>query len=59
MIKRAAKHGVAVEEIGPWWYLRLTMNAKLAGEHGKVAAEKVIKDGRNGRIVLFSSLVEK
>ena len=59
MIKRVAEHGVAVEEIGPRWDLRLTMNAKLAEEHGKVAVEKVIKDGRNGRIVLFTSLVEK
>jgi len=59
VIKRVAAHGVAVEESGPRWDLRLTMNAKLAEEHGKVAMEKVIKDGRNGRIVLFSSLVEK
>ena len=35
------------------------MNAKLSSEHGRVAIEKVVKDGRNGRIVLFSSLVEK
>jgi hypothetical protein len=35
------------------------MNAKLAEEHGKVVMEKVIKDGRNGWIVPFSSLVEK
>ena len=40
-------------------WLRLKMNAKLASEHGRVAIEKVVKDGRNGRIVLFSSLVEK
>jgi len=59
VIKRVAEHGVSVEEVGPRWDLRLTMNAKLAEEHGKVAVEKVIKDGRNGRIVLFSSLVEK
>ena len=38
---------------------KLNMNSKLAEEHGKVAMEKVVKDGRNGRIVLFSSLVEK
>ena len=35
VIKRVTEHGVAVEEIGPRWNLRLTMNAKLAEEKGK------------------------
>ena len=60
VIKAVATHGAGIEETGPRWGLRLSMNAKLAEEHGKVAIlEKVIKDSRNGRIVLFSSLVEK
>ena len=59
VLKSVADHGARVDEVGPRWDLRLNMNAKLAEEHGKSAVEKVIKDGRNGRIVLFSSLVEK
>ena len=35
------------------------MNADLAAEHGWQAFEKVIKDGRAGRIMLLSSLVEE
>ena len=35
------------------------MNKELADEHGMQAMEKVVKDGRAGRIVLLSSLVEK
>ena len=61
VIKSAAERGVRVDEIDPRWNLRLNMNSKLAEEYGngKVAVEKVVKDGRNGRIMLFSSLVEK
>ena len=59
VIKSVADRGARVDEVGPRWNLRLNMNSKLAEEHGKVAMEKVVKDGRNGRIVLFSSLVEK
>ena len=59
VIKSVAERGARVDEVGPRWNLRLNMNSKLAEEHGKVAVEKVVKDGRNGRIVLFSSLVEK
>ena len=58
-IKSVADRGARVDEVSPRWNLRLNMNSKLAEEHGKVAVEKVVKDGRNGRIVLFSSLVEK
>ena len=58
VIKPVADRGARVDEVGPRWNLRLNMNSKLAEEHGKVAMEKVVKDGRNGRIVLFSSLVE-
>ena len=59
MLKSVADHGARVDEVGPRWDLRLNVNAKLAEEHGKSTVGKVIKDGRNGRIVLFSSLVEK
>jgi hypothetical protein len=59
VVKQVCSHGAQVEEQAPRWDLRLKMNAELASEHGRVAVEKVIKDGRNGRIVLFSSLVEK
>ena len=59
VIKSVADRGARVDEVGPRWNLRLNMNTKLAEEHGKVAMEKVVKDGRNGRIMLFSSLVEK
>ena len=59
VIKSVAERGARVDEVGPRWNLRLNMNSKLAEEHGKVAMEKVVKDGRNGRIVLFSSLVEE
>ena len=59
VVRQVCSHGVKIEEQSPRWDLRLKMNAKLASEHGRVAIEKVVKDGRNGRIVLFSSLVEK
>ena len=59
VVRQVCSHGVQIEEQSPRWDLRLKMNAKLASEHGRVAIEKVVKDGRNGRIVLFSSLVEK
>ena len=53
-IKSVAERGARVDEVGPRWNLRLNMNFKLAEEHDKVAVEKGVKDGRNGRIVLFS-----
>ena len=59
VLVRVAQEGVAVPEIAPRWDLRLKMNADLAAEHGWQAFEKVIKDGRAGRIMLLSSLVEE
>ncbi|MAV11925.1 MAG: hypothetical protein CL861_00440 [Cyanobium sp. MED843] len=56
---KVARDGVDVEERAPRWDLRLRMNAELAAEHGMQAVEKVIKDGRAGRIMILSSLVEK
>ena len=59
VVRQVCSHGVQIEEQSPRWDLRLKTNAKLASEHSRVAIGKVVKDGHNGRIVLFSSLVEK
>ena len=55
MLIRVAQEGAATAEVAPRWDLRLKMNAELAAEHGWQAIEKVIKDGRAGRILLLSS----
>ena len=59
MLKSIARRGCEVDEVAPRWDLRLKMDPKLAEEGGAQAMDKIIKDGRNGRIVLLSSLVEK
>ena len=59
VVRQVCSHVVQIEEQSPRWDLRLKINAKLASEHGRVAIEKVVKDGRNGRVDLFASLVEK
>ena len=59
MLKRIARNGCEVDEVAPRWDLRLKMDTKLAEEGGAQAIDKIIKDGRNGRILLLSSLVEK
>ena len=59
MLKGIARRGCEVDEVAPRWDLRLKMDPKLAEEGGAQAMDKIIKDGRNGRIVLLSSLVEK
>jgi len=59
MLKRIARNGCEVGEVAPRWDLRLKMDSKLAEEGCVQAIDKTIKDGRNGRILLLSSLVEK
>ena len=59
MLKRITRNGCEVDEAAPRWDLRLKMDSKLAEEGGVQAIDKIIKCGRNGRILLLSSLVEK
>ena len=51
--------GEHVTEQAPRSRLRLKMNSVVAEEHGKQAVDKVIKDGRHGRVLLISSLIEE
>ena len=55
---RMVEEGASEPETSPRWDLRLTMNAKLAAEHGEQALDKIIKDGKAGRILLVSTLIE-
>ena len=50
-LKSIARRGCEVDEVAPRWDLRLKMDPKLAAEGGAQAMDKIIEDGRNGRIV--------
>ena len=52
-----AVRGVLAPEVRERWHLRLRMDPKVADEFGKEAIAKMIKDGREGRVLLLTSAV--
>ena len=56
-LARIAEVGVEANERMPRWHLRHEMDKAVAQEYGFEAVEKMVKDGRNGRIFLMSDAV--
>ena len=54
---RIVEEGVSAEEIAPRWNLRHKMDTLVAREHGAEAIDKTIKDGIEGRVLVFTSAV--
>lgn len=55
--KDICENGVSAEEEAPRWNLRHKMDTQVAEEHGAEAVDKAIKDGVEGRLLLFTSSV--
>ena len=55
--KDICENGVSAEEEAPRWNLRHKMDTQVAEEHGAEAVDKAIKDGVEGRLLLFTSAV--
>ena len=61
MLISVATQGVGehVVEQGPRTHLRLKMDDTVATLHGRQAIEKMVEDGRHGRVLLLSSVIEE